>query len=104
MSVYRDHRIECTDREIVIHAYYFPWGTKRIPFTAVRSVDRFTMTGLGGKGRIWGSGDLKHWANLDLRRPHKDIGFFLDVGARTIPFVTPDDPDAFEAAVRSHLG
>ena len=28
------------------------------------------------------------------------MGFYIDVGARIIPFVTPDDPDAFEAAVR----
>ena len=103
MSTYHDGRIECTDDEVRIRGYYFPWGTKRIPYTSIRGLERFAMTALRGKGRIWGSGDLKHWANLDPGRPRKSAGFFLDVGARVIPFVTPDDPDAFESVVRAHL-
>jgi hypothetical protein len=102
MATYQDPKIECTDSEIIIRGYYFPWGGKRIPYSSVRSLDRFDMTALGGKGRIWGSGDLRHWANLDAGRPKKSVGFYIDVGARIIPFVTPDDPDAFEAAVREH--
>ena len=104
MSTYHDGRIECTDDEVRIRGYYFPWGTKRIPYTSVRSLERFAMTALRGKGRIWGSGDLKHWANLDPGRPRKSAGFFLDVGARVIPFVTPDDPDAFGAALKLRAG
>jgi hypothetical protein len=103
VSTYTDGRIDCTDTEIRVRAYYFPWGTKHIPYEAIRSLDRFTMTALRGKGRIWGSGDLRHWANLDPRRPRKSVGFFLDLGRRVIPFLTPDDPDAFEQAVRSHV-
>ncbi len=102
MATYQDPKIECTDREIIIHGYYFPWGSKRIPYSSVRSLERFDMTALRGKGRIWGSGDFRHWANLDGGRPKKSVGFYIDVGARMIPFVTPDDPDAFEAAVREH--
>jgi hypothetical protein len=56
-----------------------------------------------GNWRIWGSGDFKHWANLDPGRPKKSVGFFVDVGRRVIPFLTPDDPDAFEQAVRGHI-
>jgi hypothetical protein len=103
VRTYKDRRIECTDREILVRGYYFPWGTKRIPYTAIRSLNRFAMSALHGKGRIWGSGDLTHWANLDLRRPTKSVGFFLDLGRRVIPFLTPDDPDEFEQAVKSHL-
>ena len=62
------------------------------------------MSAAHGKGRIWGSGDFRHWANLDPHRPGKSAGFFLDLGRRVIPFVTPDDPDAFEAVVRGHMG
>jgi hypothetical protein len=104
MSTYADGRIECTSDGVQIRGYYFPWGTKRIPYSSIRSLQRFTMTALKGKGRIWGSGDLKHWANLDPRRPGKSVGFFLDVGRRVTPFLTPDDPDGFEAAVRQHMG
>ena len=102
MSEYRDGRIECTPTEIRIRGYYFPWGTKRIPYSSVRSVERFTMSALKGKGRIWGSGDFRHWANYDPRRPGKDVGFFLHLDGRVVPWVTPDDPDAFEQVVRSH--
>jgi hypothetical protein len=102
MATYQDPKIECTDSEIIIRGYYFPWGSKRIPYSSVRSLERFDLTALRGKGRIWGSGDFRHWANLDAGRPKKSVGFYIDVGARVIPFVTPDDPDAFEAAVREH--
>jgi hypothetical protein len=103
MSVYKDRWIECTDDEIAVRGYYFPWGTKRIPYASIQSLDRFTMSALRGKGRIWGSGDLRHWANLDVRRPGKSVGFFVNLGRHVIPFLTPDDPDAFEQAIRPHL-
>jgi hypothetical protein len=103
MSEYEDRWIECTDRAVVVRGYYFPWGTKRIPYHSIKSLDRFTMTALRGKGRIWGSGDLRHWANLDPRRPTKSVGFFLDLGRHVIPFVTPDDPDTFERVLRGHI-
>jgi hypothetical protein len=103
MSVYRDRRIELTDRDVVVRGYYFPWGTKRIPYSSITSLERFAMTARRGKARIWGSGDLRHWANLDPQRPNKSVGFFLDLGHHVIPFLTPDDPDAFEQALRPHL-
>jgi hypothetical protein len=103
MAIYQDGRIECTEAEIRVRGYYFPWGTKRIPYGSIRSLERFDMTALGGKGRIWGSGDFRHWANLDPQRPKKAVGFFVDLGRRTIPFLTPDDPDSFEAVVREHI-
>ena len=104
MASYHDRWIRCDDGGIDVRGYYFPWGTKHIPYTAVRSLERFTMTALKGKGRIWGSGDCRHWANLDPRRSTKDVGFFLDVGARVTPFLTPDDPDEFERVVRERAG
>jgi hypothetical protein len=103
MSDYKDRRIECTERAVLVYGYYFPWGTKRIPYTAIRSFDRFTLTALRGKGRIWGSGDFRHWANLDPQRPKKSVGFFLDLGRHVIPLLTPDDPDAFEQVLREHV-
>jgi hypothetical protein len=103
MSEYQDRWIECDDHSVRVRGYYFPWGTKTIPYTSVRSLERFTMSALRGKGRIWGSGDLTHWANLDPQRPRKSVGFFVDVGRRVIPFLTPDDPDAFENVLRRHI-
>jgi hypothetical protein len=103
MSAYQDRWIECNDQEVRIRGYYFPWGTKTIPYVSVRSLERFTMTAVRGKGRIWGSGDLRHWANLDPQRSRKSVGFFVNLGRRVIPFLTPDDPDAFERVLRQHV-
>jgi hypothetical protein len=102
VSEYRDSRIECDNTGVRIHAYYFPWGTKRIAYPSIRSMERFSLTTFGGKGRIWGTGDFRHWANLDPGRPHKEVGFRLDLGKRIVPMVTPDRPDEFEAVVKEH--
>ncbi len=103
MESYRDDRIECTDTAIRVSWYYFPFGTKTIPYSSIRSLERFPLSTTRGKWRIWGSGDLKHWLNLDGKRPEKSTGFILDVGKHVIPTVTPDDPDTFEQVVRDHL-
>ena len=35
--VYDDGLVACTDRELIIRRYYFPWGSaKRIPYSAIR--------------------------------------------------------------------
>jgi hypothetical protein len=54
--------------------------------------------------RIWGTGNFKLWANLDTKRPHKNVAFIIDNGKSVKPFVTPDAPDAFEAVVRERAG
>lgn len=88
MTSYRDQWIECTDEEIRIRGYYFPWGTKRIPYTSIRSVRRVDMGTLTGKGRIWGTGNLRYWASLDPRRPSKKVALILDLGRHVRPFLT----------------
>jgi hypothetical protein len=99
---YRDRWIECSEQEIRIRGYYFPWGTKHIPYTAIRSVRRIAMGPLTGRGRIWGTGNPRYWAGLDPERATKDVAFVLDVGRAVRPFVTPEDPDAFAACLCEH--
>ncbi len=103
MELYRDNRIACTDTEVRIGWYYFPFGTKTIPYSSIRSLERFTLSTLRGNWRIWGTGDFKHWLNLDGKRPKKSVGFILDVGTSVKPVLTPDDPDVFEQVVRQRL-
>ena len=103
VSEYRDKWIEATDAEIRIRGYYIPWGTKHIPYGRLRSIRRVPMGLVSGRGRIWGTADVRYWASLDPRRPSKRTGLILDLGASVRPFITPDDPDAFEAAVRRHV-
>jgi hypothetical protein len=60
------------------------------------------MTAARGKGRIWGTANPRYWASLDPQRPSKDVALVLDLGGMVHPFITPDDPDAVEAAIRRH--
>jgi hypothetical protein len=101
-SRYRDRWIECSADRIEIRGYYFPWGTKRIPYSSIRSVRRVEIGAFSGKGRIWGTANPRYWASLDPRRPKKSVGLILDLGRYVQPFITPDDPDAVEALIREH--
>jgi len=103
---YRDRWIACTPDGVEIRGYYFPWGTKRIPYGSISSVRRVDIGAFTGKGRIWGTANPRYWAHLDPRRPGKKVGLILDVGRFVRPFITPTDPDAVEAAIveRAKLG
>jgi hypothetical protein len=52
---YDDGKIACTDSELVIRNYYFPFGTKRIPYAAIKEARQVPMHFLG-KARVQGSG------------------------------------------------
>ena len=54
MSEYKDRWIECTDSALVVRGYYFPWGSKRIPYGSIKSLDRFAMTAAAGEGPYLG--------------------------------------------------
>ncbi len=105
MSEYQDARIVCGDDAVVIKGYYFPWGSKRVAYRAITGLTRVTMGALTGRWRIWGTANPRLWANFDPARPRKTVGFILNGGRTVRPFLTPDDPDAFEAVVRerAHL-
>jgi hypothetical protein len=104
MTGYHDRWIECAPDEIHIRGYYFPWGTKRVRYSAIRSVRRVEMGAFTGKGRLWGSANPRYWAGLDPGRPRKQVGLILDLGRTVQPFITPDDPDAVEAIIQEHAG
>ncbi|HEX4343995.1 MAG TPA: hypothetical protein VHZ31_00390 [Solirubrobacteraceae bacterium] len=99
---YADRWITCTPDAISIRGYYFPWGTKRIPYTAIRAMRRVPLSAARGRARIWGTANPGLWASLDPGRPRKKTALILDLGGQVKPFVTPDDPDAVEAEIRAH--
>jgi len=104
-DMYRDRWISCDDNGITVRWYYL-WGTKRIPYRSIRSLKRVQQTPIRGKARMWGTANPRYWASLDPKRSTKPTGFVVDVGRFVHPFLTPDDPDKFEHAVRggAHLG
>ncbi|MGZ4181673.1 MAG: hypothetical protein ACXVUL_13450 [Solirubrobacteraceae bacterium] len=101
---YRDRWIECTPDHLVIRGYYFPWGTKRIPYDRIRAVHHVELGLTRGRARLWGTANPRYWASLDPRRPSKRRGLVLDLGRAVRPLITPDDPDAVEACIRAHAG
>ncbi|HEV3174066.1 MAG TPA: hypothetical protein VGZ32_27205 [Actinocrinis sp.] len=102
-DLYRDRWITCTEDGIEIRWYYL-WGHKEIPYSAIRSARRVRLSALRGKGRIWGTANLRYWASLDPGRPGKQIGIVLGVGSRVSPFITPDDPSAVAEIIRERSG
>ncbi|MBS1848680.1 MAG: hypothetical protein JST73_10425, partial [Actinobacteria bacterium] len=87
-----------------IRRYSLWGGAKRIRYADIHQLTRLPLSEAGGRGRIWGSGDLVHWWNLDAGRMRKEVALLIDVGKRFIPSITPDDPDTVERILRDHIG
>ncbi|MBN1319890.1 MAG: hypothetical protein JXA87_03520 [Thermoleophilia bacterium] len=103
-TLYRDRWIECTTESVIIRGYYFPFGTKKtIPYHRIQGMREVAMGPLTGQGRIWGSGDLRHYTNLDPGRPHKKRALILDLGRFIRPVITPDDTDQVKAIVSARM-
>jgi hypothetical protein len=100
--LYDDGRVACDEEGLLIRWYYL-WGPKKIPYGSIKAVNRRPLTFMRGRWRIWGSGDLKHWYNLDGRRPKKDVALEIDTGGWVRPTITPDDPEQVERIVTGHL-
>jgi hypothetical protein len=106
MSDYHDNTVTCSDDAVELRGYYIPWGTKKIPYSSIRDVQRVETAALRGRARIWGTANPGLWANLDTSRPKKKVALILDLGKSVKPFITPDDPDVVESLIRerAHLG
>ena len=49
--LYDDGRIACDDAALVIRRYY-PWGTKRLPYSSIRSVERRPLRPIRGRNAL----------------------------------------------------
>ena len=61
------------------------------------------MNWLTGKGRLWGTADLRYWLPLDMRRPGKHTLICIDLGRGVKPCVSPDDTDRVIEVLRSRV-
>lgn len=100
---YQEPGVVCGDAALEIRHYYL-WGSKKVPYSSIRGVQRVALAVLRGRARIWGTANPGYWANLDTKRPSKKEGLVLDLGTRIKPFITPDDLDRVEAIIRDRAG
>jgi len=94
-TLYEDSYLVCDEDALTIHYYYFPIGSKRIPYQAIERFVQEPMNFWTGGGRLWGMGLSPDWFHLDLQRPSKSrciILFEKDNWVRSV--ITPQDQDA----------
>ncbi len=102
--LYRDRWIECTTDALIIHGYYFPFGNRKvIPYDRIRGLQEITMGPATGQWRIWGSGDFRHYMNLDPGRTRKTRALILDMGRFVRPVISPDNVDQVKAIIEERL-
>ena len=102
-TLFKEEGIVCDETSIKIRNYY-PLASKTIPYSSIKGVQRVALTNLRGKGRLWGTMNLRYWANLDMRRTRKSFGLVLDLGKKVKPYITPDDTDTLESLLREKAG
>jgi hypothetical protein len=86
--LYRDGWIECTEGAIRVRFYYVPFGTRSIPYSRIRAVQRVTRCTLRGRGRVWETAKPGYWAHPDPARPRKSTPLVLDAGGGIKPWLT----------------
>jgi hypothetical protein len=100
--LYEDSVLLADAGGLTLRRYYFPSaGSKRIEYSAIRSVSARPMSWLTVRGRVWGTGHPGYWFPLDTHRMNKTTLLVLDLGDRVKPCVSPDDPEQVLAVLRA---
>lgn len=102
--MYEDNTVRADDTGITIMRYQVTGGTKRIPFDEIRSATVFDMDA-AGRWTLIGVGPtrIRSWYNWDSSRRSKTKAIEIDAGGTFHPTVTPDDSEAFIAAISDHV-
>ena len=50
-DIYDDGTVVCGPDRLEIHSYYFPAGTKNIPYTQIKGLQRIEIEGVASHGR-----------------------------------------------------
>ena len=101
--LYEDKWLVCDDDAITIKTYYFPIGSKRIPYTQLKGISEQALTAASNY-RIWGASDPRYWFHLDTTRPQKNKALILDKGDWVKAVITPQDPDRVLQILREKTG
>lgn len=103
-ALYDDGSLLLDDEGLTIRRYYFPLCTsKHLLYSAIRGIDVLPLGVLTGRGRIWGTGSLRHWFPLDIGRLRKPTLVAIDAGDFVKPCVTPTEPERFVEILRSRM-
>jgi hypothetical protein len=101
--LYDDGRVACDQAHLLLRRYYL-WGDKRLPYSSMASVEEKPLSRGRGAWRIWGSGDFRHWYNLDRTRPDKTVAIEIHTAGWAIPVITPDEPERVYAILVEKTG
>ena len=103
-ALYEDKQFTLDEDGITIRTYYFPRGTKHVPYSQIKRYADRPMDKKTGQLRMWGSGNLHHWYYLDRSRRNKTRRIVLDLGQSMRPVLTPDRPDELVAVLQEQTG
>ena len=102
MVLYEDNYIVLSESALTIKHFYFPVGSKRIPYDEITAVREEELDFWSGKWRIWGARKLPQWFHLDWNRPGKERCIIVETSGMLDPVLTPDHHDKVLAILEQH--
>ncbi|CAF0985710.1 unnamed protein product [Adineta ricciae] len=86
--------VTCYADRLVIHLYYFPYGSKTIKYEDIRSCQLLPLRRLNRlKYKKWGMGLSPIWWHSDVQRYYRNYYLLLDTNHWPYIGVTMDDKD-----------
>lgn len=102
--LYEDKHVVLDDDAMTIFNYYFPMGSKRIPYYKILGFQDYHLGGMwSGRYRLWGTMDFRHWFNFDPARSRKNRLICLETGEWFEPTITPEDPEKVLQILRQRV-
>ena len=91
--LYSDRVVKLDEHALVIRSYYWPFGSKRIVYAAIKGFERRPLKAWQGQFRVQGLDLQRRWYSRDRHRGEKESAIDLDLGKLFRPVLTPEDPD-----------
>lgn len=86
--------VTCYADRLVVHLYYFPYGSKTIKYADVRSCELLPLRELNKrKYKTWGMGFAPIWWHSDLHRYYRQHYLLVKTNHRPYVGITMDDAD-----------
>lgn len=103
--LYQDSYLVCDQDALTIHTYYFPVGSKRIPYGDITELTLESIDFWGGAGRLWGMGLSPHWFHWDFSRWQKNQCIVITERNNWVKSViTPTDCQQVYGILREQTG